>query len=66
METTTDHLLSGQPSELVPIHNVRLLERFKALEQVNVEDQEAVIKLIDAIVIKARAEGAIRSLDQRK
>lgn len=63
--TTTDHLLSGQPTELVPIHNMRLLERFKALEQVNTEDQEAVIKLIDAVIIKARAEGIFQPLDQR-
>lgn len=64
--TTTDFLLTGNASEEAPLHNLRLLERFKALEQVNSEEQEAVIKLIDAVVVKARAEGLLRPLDRQQ
>lgn len=61
--TTTDFLLSGQVTEDTPLHNLRLLERFKALEQAKPDEQEAIIKLIDAVIIKTRTEGVFKSLD---
>ena len=58
--TTVDYLLTGNRSEERPLHNIRLLERFKALEDFQAEDQEAVIKLIDAMIIKNKVEGVIK------
>ena len=41
-----------------PIRNVRLLERFRELEQMTRHDQETVVELIDAMI----AKGKIRKL----
>ena len=58
-DTTIDFLLTGDRSEQRPMHNLRLLERFQALQDFSAEDQEAVIKLIDAMIVKNKVEGAI-------
>jgi hypothetical protein len=42
------------------LHNLRLLERFKELETVNAGDQETVINLIDAVIVKSKVEGAVK------
>jgi transcriptional regulator with XRE-family HTH domain len=42
----------------MPIRNVRLLERFRELEQMPRHDQETVVELIDAMI----AKGKIRKL----
>ena len=47
-----------------PLHNLRLLERFRALEEFEAEDQETVIKLIDAMIVKQRVEGALTPVDR--
>jgi len=58
-DTTVDYLLTGNRSEERPLHSLRLLERFQALQDFSAEDQEAVIKLIDAMIVKNKVEGAI-------
>jgi len=60
LTTTVDFLLTGEESEEQPLYNHRLLERFRALERFESDDQEAVIKLIDAMIVKNRVEGALR------
>ena len=60
LNTTVDFLLTGNRSEDVPLHNLRLLERFKALENFIADDQETVIKLIDAMIVKQRVEGVLK------
>jgi transcriptional regulator with XRE-family HTH domain len=57
--TTTDYLLTGSVSEAQPLNNVRLLERFRALSQCEPEEQETVIRLIDAVIVKHRVEAAL-------
>jgi hypothetical protein len=64
LETTVDYLVTGDPAQNVPLHNTRLLERFRLLEDFGPDDQETVIKLIDAMIVKQRVEGAVRSLDK--
>jgi transcriptional regulator with XRE-family HTH domain len=64
-DTTVDFLLTGNRSEQRPLHNLRLMERFRALEEFNAEDQEAVIKLIDAMIVKNKVEGAINPFAQK-
>ena len=58
--TTVDYLLTGNRSEERPLHNFRLLERFRTLEDFQEEDQETVIKLIDAMIVKNQVEGVIK------
>ncbi|WP_321419022.1 helix-turn-helix transcriptional regulator [uncultured Desulfobacter sp.] len=64
-DTTIDYLLTGNRMEDSPLHNLRLLERFQALEDFSNEDQETVIKLIDAMIVKNKVEGAIKPFGQR-
>lgn len=57
--TTVDFLLTGDRSEDAPLHNRRLIERLKAIQKFQAEDQEIVIRLIDALIVKNRAEGLL-------
>ncbi len=65
LDTTVDYLLTGNRTEGHPLHNVRLMERFQALEKFDSEDREAVIKLIDAMIVKNRVEGAIKPFEKK-
>lgn len=62
LDTTVDYLLTGDLTETRPLHNLRLLERFKALEGFRNDAQEAIITLIDALIVKQRVEGALKSI----
>jgi transcriptional regulator with XRE-family HTH domain len=64
-DTTVDFLLTGNRSEERPLHNLRLVERFRELEEFDTEDQETVIKLIDAMIVKNKVEGAIQPFTQK-
>jgi transcriptional regulator with XRE-family HTH domain len=61
-DTTIDFLLTGDRSEQKPMHNLRLLERFQAIQDFSAEDQETVIKLIDAMIVKNKVEVAMSPL----
>jgi transcriptional regulator with XRE-family HTH domain len=63
LNVTADYLLTGDNPDETPIHNTRLLERFRILQKFKKDDQEAVIKLIDAMIIKHRVENAVVSLE---
>jgi len=63
--TTTDYLLIGAVTDNVPITNTRLLERFRALTQCEPDEQETVIRLIDAVIVKHRVESAVQPVDKR-
>jgi transcriptional regulator with XRE-family HTH domain len=60
LSTTVDYLLTGEETKKTPLHNVKLLERFRALEGFQPDDQETVIRLIDAMIVKTRVEGALK------
>lgn len=59
LDTDVGFLLTGSRSDAVPIRSTRLLERFKELEQFPPDDRETVIKVIDAMIVKRRVEGAL-------
>jgi len=65
LDTTVDFLLTGDGAGDRPLHNTRLLERFRALEDFESEDREAVIKLIDAMIVKRKVEGALSPIDKK-
>lgn len=58
--------VTGNRSEDRPLHNIRLMERFKKLEKFVADDRETVIKLIDAMIVKQRVEGAVKPLDNNQ
>jgi transcriptional regulator with XRE-family HTH domain len=63
LETSIDYLVTGNLTEGVPIHNTRLIQRFQELESFNSDDQETVIKLIDAMIAKQRITSALTPVD---
>ena len=64
-DTSVDYLLSGETPQDCSLHSTRLIKRFRELEQFDAEDQEAVIKLIDAMIVKNKVEGAIQPFAQK-
>jgi transcriptional regulator with XRE-family HTH domain len=60
---SVDYLLIGAAQDQQPLHNQRLLERFRLLENFPSELQDIVIKLIDALIFKQQVQGALHSLD---
>ncbi|CDH22395.1 helix-turn-helix domain-containing protein [Xenorhabdus bovienii] len=61
---TVDYLLTGHPVEDSPLANSRLFRRFQVLERLAQEDQETVIKIIDAMIAKQRMESALLPVDE--
>ncbi|MGB6993838.1 MAG: helix-turn-helix transcriptional regulator, partial [Thermoanaerobaculia bacterium] len=58
LRATTDALLRGDRAgeQELAIGNVRLFERFRALETLDRDEQETAIKLIDALVAKQKVK----------
>jgi len=58
---SADTLLHGENAKVAspPIQNTRLLERFRALETLDRDDQDTAIKLIDALVAKRQMEAVL-------
>ena len=63
LATTVDYLLTGNETEDNPLASNRLFKRFRAVEQFNDDDQEAVIKLIDAMIAKQQMQSALQPFD---
>jgi len=61
---TLDYLVMGNEENIQPLHNRRLMERLKELEQFGHEDQETIIRMIDAMIVKRRVEGAVSPIDK--
>lgn len=61
LRATTDALLRGDHAgeESIQIQNVRLYERFRALEGMSRGDQDAIIRVLDAMIAKQRVESAL-------
>jgi transcriptional regulator with XRE-family HTH domain len=65
LDTTVDYLLTGSADQAAPIYNTRLLERFRALAEFESDDQETVIKLIDALIVQRRVQRAMGPVERR-
>jgi transcriptional regulator with XRE-family HTH domain len=61
LHATTDALLRGDTSgeQELQIENVRLYQRFRALETLGRDEQETAIKLIDALVAQEKVRAAV-------
>ncbi len=64
LAVTVDHLLTGRNLHDQQLHNTRLVDRVKIAEQFPVEDQETIIRLLDAMIVQHRAKGAVASVDR--
>ena len=63
LATTVDCLLTGNPAEESPLGNNRLFRRFQAVERLEAEDREAVIRLIDGMIAKHKMQTTLTALD---
>lgn len=63
-DTTIDYLITGSRSDYGALNNTRFLKRFKELEGFDADDQEAMIKILDAMIMKNKVQGAM-SLDEK-
>lgn len=63
LDTSVDYLLSGENTQQFSLHNTRLIKRFRELERFDAEDQEAIIKVLDAMIMKNKMQGALSPLD---
>jgi transcriptional regulator with XRE-family HTH domain len=63
LDTSVDYLLSGEDTQGTSLHNTRLIKRFRELEQFDADDQEAIIKVLDAMIMKNKMQGALSPLD---
>jgi transcriptional regulator with XRE-family HTH domain len=56
LRTSTDALLFGKPKreEKIEFKNLRLYERFRALDDLPRQDQDVALQLIDALIAKRR------------
>lgn len=64
LDVTVNFLLTGNPVEDSPLASSRLFKRFQVLERLASDDQELVIKVIDAMIAKQRMESALVSVDK--
>ena len=46
-----------------PQSNTRLIKRLHELERFNIEDQEAILIILDAMIMKNKMRGAMEALD---
>jgi len=60
---SVDFLLTGNPVEDSPLSSSRLFKRFQAVETMATDDQETVIRVIDAMVAKQRIASALTPVD---
>jgi len=63
LDSTIDFLILGQEDQHSPLHNKRLIERFKLMESFDAGNQETVINLIDAMIVKQRMDNAIAPIN---
>jgi transcriptional regulator with XRE-family HTH domain len=63
---TLDYLVTGNRDQIQPLHNVRLIERLQELERFDNDDQEAIIRMIDAMIVKRRVESAVAPIDRQR
>lgn len=63
LDTTVDYLLTGTEAEQSNLANIRLFRRFQALEHMDEEDQQTVMRVIDAFIAQRRVASAITPVD---
>nr|WP_319393640.1 helix-turn-helix transcriptional regulator [uncultured Desulfobacter sp.] len=61
-DTTLDYLVKGRKADMEDLHNSKFIKRFKEIEHFDVEEQDAVLKILDAMIIKNKMAG-VMSMD---
>jgi transcriptional regulator with XRE-family HTH domain len=64
-ETSIDYLVTGNQSAPRPLHHIRLWERFRTLEGLDHDDQESVIKVVDALIVQCQTDKFRRERERK-
>ena len=61
-DITLDYLVKGKEADMIELHNNKFIKRFQELEHFDVEEQDAVLKILDAMIMKNKMTG-VMSMD---
>jgi transcriptional regulator with XRE-family HTH domain len=61
--TSVDFLLTGNNLESTPLHNLRLIERMQKLQDFQEKDIEAILNVMDAMILKHKVQGELKALN---
>jgi len=62
LDTSVDHLLTGDPGGNIPIYNTRLIQRMQVIEGFAPEEKETVIELLDAMIAKHNIQNTAKTM----
>jgi len=65
LDSTMDYLLTGNHNDRGDLNDTRLAKRFKELERFQTEDKEAVIRILDGMIIKNKTQ-SVMTMDDAK
>lgn len=63
LDTTMDFLVTGTKIEQSNLANVRMFRRFQALEHLGQDDQQTVMRIIDALIAQQRMASVLVPVD---
>ena len=63
LDTTVEYILTGTEIEQSNLANIRLFRRFQALENLGQDDQQTIIRLIDAFIAQHRIVAVLAPVD---
>jgi len=64
-DTTVDYLVKGTDTDMIKLYNNKLLKRFREIERFNEDEQNTVLQLLDAMIMKSKMTDVI-SMDKRR
>ncbi len=51
-DTTLDYLVKGRQADTTELYNSKFIKRFREIEHFDVEEQDTVLKILDAMIMK--------------
>lgn len=63
LDTTADYLITGTRAEASQLANIRMFRRFQALEHMTEEDQQAIMRVLDAFIAQQRMASVLVPVD---
>lgn len=61
-DITLDYLVKDKETDISELHNNKFIKRFREIEHFDVEEQDAVLKILDAMIMKNKMAG-VMSMD---
>lgn len=66
LKVSLDYLLTGLQAENAPFLDVRLLDRLSILQKLEPRDQETIMEIIDAMIVKHKASELLIPVSRKK